>query len=76
MCDSRAGHLRIPQGEAGKQSLLWVFLDILEKCVFFEDHDPIAIDSTVWSCSLIYILRCISSYLAFHVSEMEKSKYP
>lgn len=33
--DSTAGHLWIPQGEAGRQSLLWVFLSTLEKCVFF-----------------------------------------
>lgn len=76
VCDSTAGHLWILQGEVGKHGLVWVFLSTLEKCVFFEDHDFIAIDSTGWSCSQIYILKCISSWLAFHVSEMGSSKLP
>lgn len=43
--------------------------DIFEhiRKVFSEDHDFIAIGSTGWSCSQIYVLRYISSWLAFHV---------
>lgn len=76
VCDRTAGHVWIPQGQAGKQCLLWVFLSTLEMCVFLEGHDFIAIDSTGWSCSQIYTSRCSSTCLAFHVTEMGSSKLP
>lgn len=76
VCDRTVGHVWIPQGQAGKQCLLWVFLSTLEMCVFLEGHDFIVIDSTGWSCSQIYTSRCSSTCLAFHVTEMGSSKSP